>query len=173
MQFSNLCFPPEGLLLFFCSSSFVQFFWRSAAYMLSPTSLVWVNACMCFCLEWVGCICLKWLRHDQKSVMPLVYVQHVWISFCMYFIHLFAWIDRFLCENVAQWCVAWPVCTWCISKRLKPQDSPHVTYCSTDVSSECHETLLILCAQFSICYQSTMSLVILKTAKQGFCMCAP
>lgn len=72
-------------------------------------------------------------------------------------------------NDVLRTCVA---CPWYISKRLKPQDSPHVTYCSTDVSSECHETLLILCTQFSICYQSTMSLVILKTVKQGFCMCA-
>ncbi len=73
----NVCFPPEGLLPFFCSSSL---FSSSGVlqHMLSLTSLVWVNACMCFCLEWVICLCLKWLRHDQKSVIPLVYVQHVW-----------------------------------------------------------------------------------------------
>lgn len=33
-------------------------------------------------------------------------MQPVWISLCMYCFHLVAWIHWFLCENVAQWCVA-------------------------------------------------------------------
>ncbi len=165
----NVCFPPEGLLPFFCSSSFVQFFWRSAAYMLSVTSLVWVNACMCFCLEWVICLCLKWLRHDQKSVIPLVYVQHVWISFTMYFItFLHEFIGVFLCENVPQWCVAnlRGLSVLDAYQKGSSHKTAHMSLTAQLTSSECHETLLILFTQ-TICYQSTMSLV-----KQGFCMCA-
>ncbi len=132
----NVCFPPEGLLPFFCSSSFVQFFWRSAAHAFSY--IVSLSKCMHVLLFGMSYMFMFKMIAAWSEKRNTISVCAACVNIIHHVLHhLFAWIYRvfFMWKCTTMMCceLAWPVCPWCISKRLKPQDSPHVTYCSTDV----------------------------------------